>query len=430
MRTSYETTQSSRNTWLKVSALLFLTYVSIACGSEKAAETAEPAPGDPAPAAEAPAGAPKPLAVTATTVTVGQLHSATGTMAISETGSIQAERLAIDQINAAGGVLGRKIEIIQEDGASDWPTFAEKAKKLLVNDRVAAVFGCWTSASRKAVLPVFEKENGLLYYPTFYEGLEQSKNVIYTGQEATQQIIAGLDWLNKEKKAKTFFLIGSDYIWPRTSNKIARKHIENVLKGEVVGEEYYPLGHTQFGSLINKIKLKKPDAVYAIVVGGSNVSFYKQLKAAGVTSETQTLLTISVTEDELLGIGGENMVGFYAAMKYFQSLDNPNNSGFVKAFKEKYGDKSVIGDVTQAGYLGPWLWKAAVEKAGSFEVDKVVAASPGIELTTAPEGYVKLHENHHLWSKLRVGKVRMDGQYDVLYESGLIEPDPFPKGYQ
>jgi urea transport system substrate-binding protein len=402
-----------------------------ACGGGAAPSTAEPAEGEPSAAATpAETGAPRGLAVTEKTVTVGQLHSATGTMAISETGSIQAERLAIDQINAMGGVLGRQIEIIQEDGASDWPTFAEKAKKLLVNDRVAAVFGCWTSASRKAVLPVFEKENGLLYYPTFYEGLEQSKNVIYTGQEATQQIIAGLDWLNKEKKAKTFFLIGSDYIWPRTSNKIARKHIENVLHGEVVGEEYYPLGHTQFGSLINKIKLKKPDAVYAIVVGGSNVSFYKQLKAAGVTSETQTLLTISVTEDELLGIGGENMVGFYAAMKYFQSLDNPNNSAFVKAFKEKYGDKSVIGDVTQAGYLGPWLWKAAVEKAGSFEVDKVVAASPGIELKTAPEGYVKLHDNHHLWSKLRVGQVRMDGQYDVLYESGLIEPDPFPKGYQ
>jgi urea transport system substrate-binding protein len=428
MRTSYETITSSRHIWLKVSALVFLTHVLVACGDEKPGETGNAAPGEPA--AEAPAGAPKPLAVTDTTVTVGQLHSATGTMAISETGSIQAERLAIDQINAMGGVLGRKIEIIQEDGASDWPTFAEKAKKLLVNDRVAAVFGCWTSASRKAVLPVFEKENGLLYYPTFYEGLEQSKNVIYTGQEATQQIIAGLDWLNKEKKAKTFFLIGSDYIWPRTSNKIARKHIEKVLKGTVVGEEYYPLGHTQFGSLINKIKLKKPDAVYAIVVGGSNVSFYKQLKAAGVTSANQTLLTISVTEDELLGIGGENMEGFFAAMKYFQSLANPNNEGFVKAFKEKYGEKSVIGDVTQAGYLGPWLWKAAVEKAGSFEVDKVVAASPGIELKTAPEGYVKLHENHHLWSKLRVGKVRMDGQYDVLYESELIEPDPFPEGYQ
>ncbi len=370
------------------------------------------------------------LAVTDDTVTVGQLHSATGTMAISETGSIQAEQLAIEQINALGGVLGRKIKIIVEDGASDWPTFAEKAKKLLVNNKVAAVFGCWTSASRKAVLPVFEKENGMLYYPTFYEGLEQSKNVIYTGQEATQQIIAGLDWIVKEKKAKTFYLIGSDYIWPRTSNKIARKHIENVLKGTVVGEEYYALGSTSFGSLINKIKLKKPDVIYAIIVGGSNVAFYKQLKAAGITSDKQTLLTISTTEDEVLGIGGENLVGFYSAMKYFQSLTNANNDKFVAAFRAKYGKNAVIGDVTQAAYLGPWLWKATVEKAGSFDIDKVAAASPGIELTTAPEGYVKLHDNHHLWSKLRIGKWRLDGQADVLYESALIEPDPFPKGYQ
>ncbi|WP_213880207.1 urea ABC transporter substrate-binding protein [Pseudomonas sp. dw_358] len=370
------------------------------------------------------------LAVTDTTVTVGQLHSATGTMAISETGSIQAERLAIDQINASGGILGRQIKVIQEDGASDWPTFAEKARKLLVNDKVATVFGCWTSASRKAVLPVFEKENGLLYYPTFYEGLEQSKNVIYTGQEATQQILASLDWIAKEKGAKTFYLIGSDYIWPRTSMKIARKHIENVLHGTVVGEDYYPLGNTQFGSLINKVKLKKPDVVFAAVVGGSNVAFYKQLKAAGVTADKQTLLTLSVTEDELLGIGGENMVGFYASMKYFQSLDNPANKAFVAAFKAKYGPNSVIGDVTQAAYLGPWLWKAAVEKAGSFDVDKVVAASPGIEMTNAPEGYVKIHENHHLWSKARIGEVQADGQFKVVHESDLIEPNPFPKGYQ
>lgn len=370
------------------------------------------------------------LAVTDTEVTVGQLHSATGTMAISETGSIQAERLAIDQINAAGGILGRKIKVIQEDGASDWPTFAEKSKKLLENDKVAAVFGCWTSASRKAVLPIFEKDNGLLYYPTFYEGLEQSKNVIYTGQEATQQILASLDWIAKTKGAKTFYLVGSDYIWPRTSMKIARKHIENVLKGTVVGEEYYPLGNTQFGSLINKMKLKKPDVIFAAVVGGSNVAFYKQMKAANVTSDKQKLLTISVTEDELLGIGGENMAGFYASMKYFQSLNNPNNAAFVAAFKAKYGAKAVIGDVTQAAYLGPWLWKAAVEKAGSFDVDKVVAASPGIELKTAPEGYVKVHPNHHLWSKTRIGEVQANGQYKVLYESGLIEPNPFPKGYQ
>ncbi|MBB2495446.1 urea ABC transporter substrate-binding protein [Aquipseudomonas ullengensis] len=370
------------------------------------------------------------LAITDTTVTVGQLHSATGTMAISETGSIQAERLAIDQINASGGILGRQIKVIQEDGASDWPTFAEKAKKLLESDKVAAVFGCWTSASRKAVLPIFEKDNGLLYYPTFYEGLEQSKNVIYTGQEATQQILASLDWIAKEKGAKTFYLLGSDYIWPRTSMKIARKHIENVLGGKVVGEEYYPLGNTQFGSLTNKIKLKKPDVVFAAVVGGSNVAFYKQLKAAGITADKQTLLTLSVTEDEMLGIGGENMKGFYSSMKYFQTLDNPNNKKFVEEFKAKYGKDSVIGDVTQAGYLGPWLWKAAVEKAGSFDVDKVVAASPGIELTTAPEGYVKVHDNHHLWSKARIAEIQADGTFKVVHESELIEPNPFPKGYQ
>ncbi|MBB4012860.1 urea ABC transporter substrate-binding protein [Niveibacterium umoris] len=372
------------------------------------------------------------LAVTDTEVTVGQLHSATGTMAISETGSIQAEQLAIDQINAMGGVLGRKIKVIKEDGASDWPTFAEKSKKLLINDRVAAVFGCWTSASRKAVLPIFEKENGMLYYPTFYEGLEQSKNVIYTGQEATQQILWGLDWVSKEKKAKTYFLVGSDYIWPRTSMKIARKHIEGHLAGsKVVGEEYYPLGHTQFNSLINKIKAAKPDVIFIAVVGGSNVSFYKQLKAAGVTAAKQTLLTISVTEDEVLGIGGENMAGFYASMKYFQSLDNANNKAFVQAFKAKYGAKAVIGDVTQAAYLGPWLWKATVEKAGSFDVDKVAAASKDIEFKGAPEGYVKIHANHHLWSKTRIGQAQADGQFKVVAESpDLIEPNPFPKGYQ
>ncbi len=372
------------------------------------------------------------LAVTDTDVTVGILHSITGTMAISETGSVEAEKLAISQINASGGVLGRQIKVIQEDGASDWPNFAEKAKKLLVNDKCAAVFGCWTSASRKAVLPVFEQYNGMLYYPTFYEGLEQSKNVIYTGQEATQQILAGLDWVNRTRGSKSFYLLGSDYIWPRTSNKIARKHIEGHLTGcKVVGEDYFPLGHTQFNSVINKIKLSKPDVIYAIIVGGSNVAFYKQLKAAGVDLSKQTLLTISVTEDEIEGIGGENIAGAFACMKYFQSLKNPNNKEFVADFKKMWGEKSVIGDVTQAAYLGPWLWKLTAEKAGSFDIDKIAAASPGVEFKGAPEGYVRIHENHHLWSKTRVGKALVDGQYEVVFETeGLVEPNPFPKGYQ
>jgi urea transport system substrate-binding protein len=377
------------------------------------------------------------LNVTDEVVTVGELHSVTGTMALSETGSVEAERLAISQINDAGGVLGRKIKIVQEDGASDWPTFAEKAQKLLVQDKCAAVFGCWTSASRKAVLPVFEKENGMLYYPTFYEGLEASKNVIYTGQEATQQIIWGLNWANKEKGCKTFFLIGSDYIWPRTSNKIARFHIERYMDGcKVVGEEYYPLGYTEFQSLINKVKLARPSCIYSIIVGGSNVSWYKQLKGAGITGASlakrkQILLTISTTEDEIRGIGGENVVGFYACMKYFQSLDNENNKAFVPAFKAMWGKDSVIGDVSQAAYLGPWLWKATVEKAGSFDIDKIAEASPGVEFKGAPEGYVRIHKNHHLWSKARIGEMQGDGQFTVIAESPeLIEPDPFPKGYQ
>ena len=372
------------------------------------------------------------LAVTDDTVKVGILHSITGTMAISEIGSVQAEKLAIEQINESGGVLGRQIEFVQEDGASDWPTFAEKSRKLLRQDNVAAIFGAWTSASRKAILPVIEQYNGMLYYPTFYEGLEQSPNVIYTGQEATQQILAGIDWAVKEKGAKTFYLLGSDYIWPRTSNKIARIHIEK--KGlKVVGEEYYPLGHTQFNSVINKIKLRKPDVIFASVVGGSNVAFYKQMKAAGVdlTEEDPLLLTISVTEDEIRGIGGENVEGVYASMKYFQSLDNPNNKEFVAAFKERWGDDMVIGDVTQAAYLGPWLWKAAVEKAGSFDVDKIREASPGIEFKKAPEGYVRIHENHHLWSKTRIGVAQTNGQYKVVHETkDLMEPDPFPEGYK
>jgi urea transport system substrate-binding protein len=213
--------------------------------------------------------------------------------------------------------------------------------------------------------------------------------------------------------------------------KIARKHIQAFQKGKVVGEEYYPLGNTNFNSLINKIKMAKPDCIIAAVVGGSNVAFYKQLKAAGITGNKQFLLTLAVTEDEMLGVGGENFAGFYSSMKYFQTLENENNKKFVAAFKAKYGPKAVIGDVTQAGYLGPWLWKAAVEKAGSFDVAKVAAASPGIELKTAPEGYVKVDANHHLWSKSRIAQGLPDGTFKVVAESPeLIAPNPFPKGYQ
>jgi urea transport system substrate-binding protein len=358
-------------------------------------------------------------------IKVGQLHSLTGTIAIAEAAIVEAEKMAMDEINAAGGVLGRKIESIVEDGASDWPTFAEKAKKLLLKDKVAAVFGCYTSASRKSVLPVFEQNNGLLYYPTYYEGQEASKNVIYTAQEATQSVIACIEWLAKNK-GKTFFLVGSDYIYPRTCNKIAKPTITRV-GGKTLGEEYAPLGHTEFSSIINKIKAAKPDCIYSTVVGGSNVAFFKQLVAAGLSGDKQTLLSTVVSENEIDGIGKENAAGYYACMGYFQSQKNPANDKFVKAIKAKYGPTRVVGDPMECGYTGVYFWKLACEKAKSFEVDKVVAASSEIELD-APEGKIKLHKsNHHTWKHARIGRAKADGQFDIVYESELIEPNPFPK---
>jgi len=358
-------------------------------------------------------------------IKVGILHSLTGTIAIAEKSVADAEQLAIEEINAAGGVMGRKIEAIVEDGASDWPTFAEKSRKLLEKDKVAAVFGCYTSASRKAVLPVFEKLKGLLYYPTYYEGLEISPNIMYTAQEATQSSIAAVEWLFKNK-GKSFYLIGSDYIWPRTTIKICKATIER-LGGKVVGEDYYPLGHIEFSSAINKIKGAKPDVIINCVVGGSNVAFFKQLSAAGIKGSNQPILSLAVSEEEVSGIGSENTEGTMTCMGYFQSLKNPANEKFVKAFKAKYGDKRVTGDTLECAYIAVYLWKMAVEKAKSLEVPKVVAASSDLEID-APEGKVKFHaKNHHLWKHARIGTFRKDGQVDMIYESPLLEPNPFPK---
>jgi len=361
----------------------------------------------------------------AETVKVGIIHSLTGTMAISEASVVDAEKLAIDEINASGGVLGKTIEPIVEDGASDWPTFAEKARKLLENDHVVATFGAFTSASRKAVLPVFERNKALLYYPTFYEGLEKSLAIIYTGAEASQQTLAAVSWL-MANKGKTVYLVGSDYIWPRTTNKLARASVTK-QGGSIVGEDYLPLGNIEFSSVINKIKAAKPDIVLSTIVGGSNVAFYKQLKAAGIDSSNQTLMALAVTEEEVTGIGAENLTGFLTCMSYFQSLKNPVNEKFVAAFKARYGDKRVVGDPMAAAYTAVYLWKKAVEKAGSFDVPAVIAASSELTLD-APEGEVKVHkDNHHLWKRARIGTLNAQGQVDVIYESAPIEPNPFPK---
>lgn len=360
------------------------------------------------------------------TVKLGLLHSLTGTIAIAEAALVDAEKMAVEEINASGGVLGRKIELVVEDGASDWPTFAEKTRKLLERDKVAAIIGCYTSASRKAVLPALKQLNGLLYYPTYYEGQEEDKHVFYPSQEATQSVIAAIDWMAREK-GKTFFLVGSDYIYPRTCNKIAKPTIVKA-GGKVLGEEYAPLGHTEFSSIINKIKAAKPDCIYSTVVGGSNVAFYKQLRAAGLDGAKQVLLSTVVSENEIEGIGKDNAVGYYACMGYFQSLKNPANERFVKAFKAKFGQDRVIGDPMEVAYNCVHLWKMGVEKAKSFDPQKVVAASGGLELD-APEGKVKVHAtNHHVWKKVRVGRARADGQFDIVWESPKeIEPNPFPK---
>ena len=366
-----------------------------------------------------------PKGARADSLKMGILHSLTGTIAIAEKSVVDAELLAVEEINNAGGVMGQQIEAIVEDGASDWPTFAEKARKLIDKDNVAAVMGCYTSASRKAVLPVFEKLNGLLYYPTYYEGLEVSPNIMYTAQEATQSSIAATEWLY-ENRGKSYYLVGSDYIWPRTTIKLCKITLDR-LGGAVAGEDYYPLGDIEFSSAINKIKAAKPDVIVNCVVGGSNVAFFKQLKAAGVVDSDTTVLSLAVSEEEVSGIGSENTAGTLTCMGYFQSLENAANREFVSAFKNKYGAGRVTGDTLECAYISVHLWAMAVEKAQSAEVEKVVAASSGLEID-APEGKVKFHvDNHHLWKHARIGEFLPDGQVNMLYESSLIEPDPFPK---
>jgi urea transport system substrate-binding protein len=362
------------------------------------------------------------------TIKVGILHSLSGTMAISEVSVKEAEELAIEEINAKGGVLGKKIEAIVEDGASDWPTFAEKARKLLSQDKAAAVFGGWTSASRKAMLPVFEELNGLLWYPVQYEGLESSKNIFYTGATTNQQIVPSVTWLLQNKGTK-FFLLGSDYVFPRTANKIIKAQLA-AEGGQTVGEEYTPLGHTEFSTVISKIKAAKPDVIYNTLNGDSNVAFFKQLKDAGITAKDIPVMSVSVAEEEIKGIGADVLAGHYAAWNYYQTTDTPENKTFVAAYKEKYGQDRVTADPIEAGYNAVYLWAAAVEKAGSTDVDKVREAAKGIEFN-APEGKVTIDgETQHLYKKVRIGEVQPDGQFKEVWSTpDPVKPDPYLKGY-
>ncbi|MEM6436197.1 MAG: urea ABC transporter substrate-binding protein [Cyanobacteria bacterium P01_D01_bin.115] len=359
------------------------------------------------------------------TIKVGILHSLSGTMAISETTVVDAEKLAIKEINAAGGVLGRQIEAIEEDGASDWPTFAEKAEKLIDQDEVVTVFGCWTSASRKAVLPVFESKDHMLWYPVQYEGQECSKNIFYTGAAPNQQIEPAVDWL-LENKGTEFFLVGSDYVFPRTANNIIKEQLA-ANGGTTVGEDYLPLGNTEVTPIIAKIKEALPDGgiIFNSLNGDSNVAFFKQLQGAGMTPDLYPVMSVSVAEEEVRQIGPEFLVGHYAAWNYFQTVESPENEKWVADFKAEYGDDRVTNDPMEAAYIMVYLWKQAVEQAGTTDIAAVREAAYGQEFA-APEGPVTMNANHHISKTVRIGQVREDGLFDIVSSTdGPIDPVPW-----
>ncbi|MBD1831209.1 urea ABC transporter substrate-binding protein [Cyanobacteria bacterium FACHB-472] len=360
------------------------------------------------------------------TIKVGILHSLSGTMAISEKSVVDAEMLAIEEINKAGGVLGKQIQPIQEDGASDWPTFAEKARKLIDQDKVVTVFGCWTSASRKAVLPVFEEKKHMLWYPVQYEGQECSNNIFYTGAAPNQQIEPAVDWL-LQNKGKRFFLIGSDYVFPRTANTVIKEQLK-AKGGETAGEDYLPLGNTEVTPIITKIKAALPEGgvIFNTLNGDSNVAFFKQMQGAGLNPDKYPVMSVSIAEEEVKAIGTEYLKGHYAAWNYFQTVDTPANKKFVEAFKTKYGPDRVTNDPMESAYIAVYLWKQAVEKAkNADDIEAVKKAAVG-QTFEAPQGTVTLENNHHLAKFVRLGEVADDGLFKIVYETPkAVSPVPW-----
>ena len=367
----------------------------------------------------------------ADTIKVGILHSLSGTMAISETSLKDVALMTIEEINAKGGVLGKKLEPVVVDPASDWPLFAEKARQLLTKDKVAAVFGCWTSVSRKSVLPVFEELNGLLFYPVQYEGEELSQNVFYTGAAPNQQAIPAVEYLMSKDGggAKRFFLLGTDYVYPRTTNKILRAFLKkNGVAEKDIEEVYTPFGHNDYQTIVANIKkfaAGGKTAVISTINGDSNVPFYKELGNAGLKATDVPVVAFSVGEEELRGIDTKPLVGHLAAWNYFMSVKNPENDAFVKQWKAYVkknnlagGDKRVTNDPMEATYVGLHMWANAVKKAGSIEVDKVRTAMAG-QTFKAPAGFtLKMDEtNHHLWKPVMIGEVQANGQFDVVWKT-------------
>ncbi|MBE7366882.1 urea ABC transporter substrate-binding protein [Ramlibacter pallidus] len=375
-------------------------------------------------------------------IKVGILHSLSGTMAISETVLKDTALMAIEEINAKGGVLGRKLEPVVVDPASNWPLFAEKTKQLLTQDKVAVIFGCWTSVSRKSVLPVVEELNGLLFYPVQYEGEELSKNVFYTGAAPNQQAIPAVEYLMSKDggSAKRFVLLGTDYVYPRTTNKILRAFLKSkgVAESDIM-EEYTPFGHSDYQTIIAKVKKfageGKKTAVISTINGDSNVPFYKELGNAGLKAKDVPVVAFSVGEEELRGVDTKPLVGHLAAWNYFMSVKNPTNSEFTKKWGDYakvkniagHKDKPLTNDPMEATYIGVKMWAQAVEKAKTTDVDKVIAAMAG-QTVKAPSGFTATMDmkNHHLHKPVFIGEVKADGQFNVVWKTpGPVKAKPW-----
>ena len=375
------------------------------------------------------------------TIKVGILHSLSGTMAISETVLKDTVLMAIDEINAKGGVLGKKLEPVVVDPASNWPLFAEKTKQLLTQDKVAVIFGCWTSVSRKSVLPVVEELNGLLFYPVQYEGEELSKNVFYTGAAPNQQAIPAVDYLMSKDGggAKRWVLLGTDYVYPRTTNKILRAYLKSKgVKDSDIDEKYTPFGHSDYQTIVADIKKFSQGgktAVVSTINGDSNVPFYKELGNAGLKAKDVPVVAFSVGEEELRGVDTKPLVGHLAAWNYFMSIKSPANDAFVKKWSDYakahaipgHKDKPLTNDPMEATYIGVNMWAQAVNKAGGTDTDKVIAAMAG-QTFPAPGGFVSTmdKENHHLHKPVFIGEIKADGQFKVVWKTkGPVVADPW-----
>lgn len=364
------------------------------------------------------------------TVKVGLLHSLTGSMAISETSVRDAELLAISEINASGGVNGYQIKYIEEDGASQPSTFATKAEKLIDSDDVAAIFGCWTSSSRKAVKPIVEDYNSTLWYPVQYEGMEASPNIIYTGAAPNQQIVPAIEYL-LEQGYKNFFLLGSDYVFPRTANMIINAQVE-AAGANVVGEEYADMDQTDFAAIISKIEAAKPDIIINTLNGTGNVSFFKQMSEKNYTAENYPTMSFSIAEEEVKTIGADILKGHMVSWNYYQTTETEQNTAFVAAYKKMFGEDRVTSDPAEAAYDAVYLWKAACEAADSFETDAVLEALHSGEISfDAPEGKVTINgENQHLAKPVRIGQIGKDGLiYEIYSTDEAVEPDPYLTTY-